>query len=179
MGSATHGRVRWALALAATLAAPLPALAVPRVASRDARVAGVPATARYLVDVGSFTSADDDGALCELARGALVGRLAREGAVVMRDASVDRRAVEGMVRRRRLAGYLIEGRVRVVSVASASRVEVSLVVQTWPGREYRFEAAVTVTLSGVGPRRGVEVGEATRRAVQAAASRALGQFAAG
>ena len=45
---------------------------------------------------------------------------------------------------------LLEIEKSVVEGAGATRVEVSLLVQTIPGREYRFESAVTLKLSGAG-----------------------------
>jgi hypothetical protein len=57
-------------------------------------------------------------------------------------------------------------------------VEVSLIVQTLPGREYRFESAVTLTLSGSNGGAGAQTLEdATRRAVRSATLRCLGELA--
>ena len=53
-------------------------------------------------------------------------------------------------------------------------------VQTHPGREYRFESAVSVTLAGGdAAQRGASLEAATRRAVVSATTRALGQLEAG
>ncbi len=115
--------------------------ASPRVASRSVpeRV-HVPRGARYLIDVGRFSVSEgaDPPELATRAREAVLGRLALDGAVVVDSSAGDRGEVERVLRRHHLRGFFIDGRVHVVSGLSASRVEVSLVVQTHPGREYRF-----------------------------------------
>lgn len=157
--------------------------ASPRVASRaEPERVHVPRGARYLIDVGRF-SVSDDGASTDLAaraREAVLGRLALDGAVVVDSGDANRGDVERVLRRHHLRGYFIDGRVHVVSGLSTSRVEVSLVVQTHPGREYRFESAVSVTLAGGdAAQRGASLEAATRRAVVSATTRALGQLEAG
>ncbi len=152
------------------------ALAAPRgeaLANAPRGAAAAAAGARYLVRVGEFVAhaAAPARSLAATAREALVRNLAREARVVLTD--TDGAPAGG--RRAGLAGYTIDGHVRVVEGAGATRVEVSLLVQTMPGREYRFESAVTLTLSGAGGGEALE--EATRRAVGSAATRCLGELA--
>lgn len=169
-----------ALALASALAseAPSAAEAAPRHPS-DAPER-FPAAARYLVNVGTFEASaphGDASALSRVARDTLVGRLAANEAVVLGGDEGSAPEVRRTLRLHRLRGYFIDGRVRVVSAATASLVEVSLIVQTHPEREYRFESSATVTLSGgASAERDAELRQATRRVVASAAARALGQI---
>ncbi len=163
-----------ALCLAA-VGRPTPAGAVPPVGARAAATG-----ARYLVRVGEFVShaATPARDLAATARDALLRSLAREGRVVLSDAAEPNADVQRTLRRRALEGYTIDGRVRVVEGGGATRVEVSLIVQTLPGREYRFESAVTLTLSGSNGGAGAQTLEdATRRAVRSATLRCLGELA--
>jgi hypothetical protein len=158
-----------------------PLEASPRVALRDepTRVI-VPRGARYLIDVGpiAVTSVEARPELGALARSVVVGRLATEGTVLLGEPAVGRREIERVLRRHHLRGYFIDGCVRVTDSESASRVEVSLVVQTHPGREYRFESSVSVTLGGGdAAQRRASLASATRRAVLSATTRALAQLA--
>jgi hypothetical protein len=161
-----------ALCLAA-LGAPSPAGAVPR--------AGAAARgARFLVRVGDFVAhaATPARDLAATAREALLRNLAREGRVVLAEATPAGAAGGQTLARRALEGYSIGGRVRVVEGGGATRVEVSLLVQTHPGGEYRFESAVTLTLSGAGGEgHGQALEDATRRAVGSAALRCVGEMA--
>jgi hypothetical protein len=134
---------------------------------------------RYLVHVGNFTSTTpgDSQDLCLLARSALIGRLSSENAVFIADPASSRTAVESFLRRHRMRGFFVEGRVRIVTAPTANRIEVSLIVQTNPAHEYRFESSSTVTLSGSdSEHRDGELRDAVRRAVQTAASRTVQQF---
>lgn len=179
-GTSSRGSRRHALAVATALALSGSALhASPLVASRVEPVrARVPRGARYLIDVGRFAVGAEAPQLGSLARDAVLGRLALEGSVVLGEGERERVEVERVLRRHHLRGYFIDGRVRVTEGASTSRVEVSLVVQTHPGREYRFESSVSVTLTGGDvARRTASLEAATRRAVVSATTRALGQIA--
>jgi len=152
---------------------PAPAGAVPPAARAAAT------GARYLVRVGDFVSQAASPArdLAATARDALLRSLSREARVVLSDAAAPSAEVQRTLRRRSLEGYTIDGRVRVVEGGGATRVEVSLIVQTLPGREYRFESAVTLTLSGAGDRaRAQTLEDATRRAVGSATVRCLGEL---
>lgn len=146
--------------------------ALPSAARAEAPTATM-AGARYLVRVGEFVAQAAAPArdLAATAREALVRNLAREARVVLAEGEGETTATRA---RRPLTGYTIDGRVRVVEGAGATRIEVSLLVQTMPGREYRFESAVTMTLSGGG---GEALAEATRRAVGRATARCLGELA--
>lgn len=178
-GTTSRGSRRHALAVATALALSGSALhASPLVASRVEPVrARVPRGARYLIDVGRFAAASDAQRLGSLARDAVLGRLALEGSVVLGDGESGRVEVERVLQRHHLRGFFIDGRVHVTEGTSTSRVEVSLVVQTHPGREYRFESSVSVTLSGGDvAQRTAGIEAATRRAVVSATTRALGQL---
>lgn len=181
-GTAARLSRRGAIALAMTLAlTSAPLEASPRVALRDepTRVT-VPRGARLFIAVGALavTSTDAQPELGAIARSVVVGRLAAEGSVLLGEPALGRREAERVLRRHHLRGYYIDGCVRVSHGEGASRVEVSLVVQTYPGREYRFESSVSVTLGGGdASQRRAGLASATRRAVLSATTRALAQLA--
>jgi hypothetical protein len=158
----------------AALGRPSPAGAVRPAGARAAATG-----ARYLVRVGEFVSpaGPTESDLSGTARAALLRSLSREARVVLSDAAEPSAEVQRTLRRRSLSGYTIDGRVRVVEGGGATRVEVSLLVQTLPGREYRFESAVTLTLSGAPDgARAQTLEDATRRAVGSATARCLGEL---
>jgi hypothetical protein len=167
------------MAMGAVIFAPTSDVAAtPRRASVAEPELFVPPAARYLVQVGAFApSSSEPSALCDLARNTLVGRLAREETVFLDASTSDPATVRRTLRQHQLQGFIFDGRVRIMRGNAANRVEVSLLVQTHPEREYRFEASVSVTLSGVtSAQQSGEIGDATRRAAALVARRALSQL---
>jgi len=129
--------------------------------------------ARYLIRIGEFvpTTGAALRGLATMARESLRRNLSRASFVVLSDTE----GVPAPEHRPRLIGYTIDGRIRVVEGPGATRVEVSLLVQTLPGREYRFESAASLTLVGDLGQQAIE--EATGRAVGSATARCLAALA--
>ncbi|MBI5513595.1 MAG: hypothetical protein HY909_07485 [Deltaproteobacteria bacterium] len=184
----THGNTRAAL-LGALLALgdprglePARALLQDPVASVRAQAARVvaalstrrgealaPAPARTRVAVGSFRCAEHprSGTLQTAAREALVGALAERRDV----------AVVTSPEARSLRGFVLDGSIQGVARSEgAVRVTVSLVAQTFPGREYRFDVTASSTVASALDPGAAEV-DAVRQAVRNAAGNAVDQFA--
>ncbi len=117
---------------------------------------------RFRLAIGTFAARDrSDEALAAQALDLLTAGLRTDPSVVLLEPV-------GIVSRNPLPGYFIDGSVRASTTADGGiRVEISLVVQTDPGREFRFESIA----SAVVPELPRDASAATRSAARTMAMR--------
>jgi hypothetical protein len=191
LGRETHGPTRVALltvlerladpqgleAARGLLGDPMPEVrtqARRTVAALTPRPGGAPApraapARRTRVTVGTFRCADDP-------RRALLQTAARQALVDALGARDDVAVVTG-TEPRVPEGFVLDGAIQgVARTDGAVRVTVSLVAQTLPGREYRFDVTASSTVARAQDPGAAEV-DAVREAVRNAAGNALDQFA--
>ncbi len=147
--------------------------AVARTRPRSAPVppAGRGGSARYYVGVGEpgSTAAGVNPRIIASARSFLVNRIGAMDGMVVAPEGESRSAAERELRRRRLTGYFIDSSIVSVEPRDGGvRAAVSVILNTYPGRDMRaiLSGAATVQGGGAGE-------EAQRQAVEGAIRGAL------
>jgi len=135
---------------------------------------------RLLVGVGTVNNQSGvrGQQLSQVAQAALQNALQNRAEVVVHSGSAAQ--AQSAIRQRRLTGHYFDANIQSLQPrGSGVRAAVSIAVSTYPGRAYEFEASTTVTISGGSSNSQTTEEDAVRRAIEAAANRAIQQLLQG